>query len=418
MIFLTLNLAYGSFQTAMVKYESKRLEYIASIQGICLLLSVVFLIIYLPFRNLWNKLFQLPTQFVLLMVFEVLFTTSTQLWMGKQRFEYKYKSVVAVTFLTSLFSPVVAYICVKYSEEKGYARILGYSTVLIIVGAVIFIVNFVKGKKVYVKEFWKYAFGFNVPLLAYYLSQVIFNQSDRIMISHITGSSDAAMYGVAYNFAMILSFIITAINGAYVPWMYRKLKDNKGKENETVSISLSVMIGLMIMCIIWYAPEIIYFMAGEGYNEAVYVVAPVALSLYLLFYSQLFINVQFFYEEKKLLVFASIGAALLNIGLNYLLLPIWGFVVAGYTTLASYIVFAFTNCISMRYGLKKRNMQDNIYNYKMLMLLFIAFMACGFLGVFLYSKLIIRIVVTVVVLVLIVIFRNKFLNVLKQIKGK
>ena len=43
MIFLTLNLAYGSFQTAMIKYEDKRSEYINSIQGISLFLSFLFL---------------------------------------------------------------------------------------------------------------------------------------------------------------------------------------------------------------------------------------------------------------------------------------------------------------------------------------------------------------------------------------
>ena len=31
------NLAYGSFQTAMVKFEEKRNEYITAIQGICLI---------------------------------------------------------------------------------------------------------------------------------------------------------------------------------------------------------------------------------------------------------------------------------------------------------------------------------------------------------------------------------------------
>ena len=68
MIFLTLNLAYGSFQTAMVKYEDKRLEYVSSIQGICILLSCVFLLIYLPFREIWNRFFELPTLLLLLMV--------------------------------------------------------------------------------------------------------------------------------------------------------------------------------------------------------------------------------------------------------------------------------------------------------------------------------------------------------------
>ena len=45
MIFITLNLAYGSFSAAMVKYESRRDEYITSVQGICFLLVGVFFLL-------------------------------------------------------------------------------------------------------------------------------------------------------------------------------------------------------------------------------------------------------------------------------------------------------------------------------------------------------------------------------------
>lgn len=418
MIFLTLNLAYGSFQTAMVKFEGRRAEYISSIQGICLLLSLIFLAIYLPFRSLWNKLFELPTIFVLLMVSEIIFTTSTQLWMGKNRFEFKYKSVVVVTLLTSILSPLLAFILVSLSDEKGYARILGYAEINILVGLIIFVYNVKKGKKFYNKEFWKYAFGFNIPLLAYYLSQVIFNQSDRIMISHMTGTGDAAMYGVAYNLAMLLNFILNAVNGSYVPWMYGKIKDNKGEDNKSISLVLIVLMGLMILCVIWYAPEIILIMAGSQYTAATYVVAPVAMSLLLLFYCQLFINVEFYYEEKGMLVYGSVGAAILNIILNYLMIPTFGFVAAGYTTLLSYIVFALSNYFTMRYCLKRKGLSDNLYDYKWLFIFFVLFMVSGFLGVALYGKLIIRVVITSIVLGIMIVFRNKFIDVLKKIKEK
>ena len=348
MIFLTLNLAYGSFQTAMVKYEDRRSEYISSIQGICVLLSCVFLLIYLPFREMWNRLFELSTFLVLLIVSEIIFSTATQFWMERNRFEFKYKSVVAVTLLTSVLSPILAFILVSFTEEKGYARIIGYALINILIGVLIFIQNTKKGKKLFDKEFWSYALRFNLPLIAYYLSQVIFNQSDRIMISHMVGTSEAAMYGVAYNLAMILTFVLNAINGSYVPWMYGKIKEGRGVENKPISIVLIILMGLMILCVIWFAPEIILIMAGEKYEAAIYVVAPVAMSLLLLFYCQLFINVEFYYEEKKILVYGSVGAAILNIVLNYLLIPVFGFVAAGYTTLASYIVFALSNYYTMK----------------------------------------------------------------------
>ena len=416
MICITLNLAYGSFSTAMIKYENRRNEYITAIQGICLLLTGIFFLVYFPFRGLWNRLFELPTFLVCILVIEILCTNATNMWMGRNRFEFKYKKVVLLSLSMSILSPILSYILVMNTAEKGYARIIGNAFVNILIGFVIFIVSIKKGKKLYNKEFWKYALGFNVPLLSYYISQAIFNQSDRIMISHMTGTNNAAIYGVAYNLAMVLTFVLNAINGSYVPWVYGKIKNGNGEENKPISIVLVLLMSLMILCVIWYAPEIITIMAGKQYAAAIYVVAPVSMSLLLLFYSQLFINVEFYYEEKKMLVYASIGAAVLNIVLNYILIPVFGFVAAGYTTLVSYIVFALSNYYAMKMVLKNRNLPDNLYDYRKLLLLFLAFVFVGFLGVALYSWFILRMIITIFILVLIILNKNKFLDTIEIIK--
>lgn len=415
-IFLTLNLAYGSFSTAMVKFKNERDAYIASIEGICLILSIIFLIIYLPFMNLWNQLFQMSGFLIVLMIVEILSTSAMLFWSGKKRFEFKYKSVIAVTLVQSFFSPLLAFIFVQMSDQKGYARIIGYSLVTIISGGILFFLNLARGKKLYTKKYWEYALRFNIPLIAYYLSQSIFNQSDRIMISHYCGESDAAMYGVAYNLAMVLTFILNAINNSYVPWFYEKLKNGQARDNQKVSNAIAVIMALMLLCVIWYAPEIIKIMAGKKYLPAIGVVAPVAMSLLLLFYVQLFINVEFFYEEKKMLVWASIGAALLNIGLNALLIPKLSFVVAGYTTLISYIVFVICNYFAMKKTLDKYKKIDDAYQIRNLVFILIIFIIAGFLGVTLYNFLEIRIVITALVLIMIIFFRNNLLETIREIK--
>ena len=173
---------------------------------------------------------------------------------------------------------------------------------------------------------------------------------------------------------------------------------------------------LMILCVIWYAPEIILLMSREEYLGGLYVIAPVSMSLLLLFYCQFFINIEFYYEEKKMLVYGSIGSAVLNIVLNYLLIPRYGFVAAGYTTLVSYIAFAVANYFTMTAVLKKRNIEDNLYDYKALVIIFILFAASGFLGVALYGNLTTRIIITLIVLGIMIIFRNKFFDALKRIK--
>ena len=174
---------------------------------------------------------------------------------------------------------------------------------------------------------------------------------------------------------------------------------------------------LVLLFVIWFAPEIITVMAGKQYASAVNAVAPVAMSILLLYYSQIFINMLFYFEEKKSLVFSSLGAAALNIVLNYFCIPVTGFVAASYTTLLSFIVFAVSNCFAMRRILRKRNIKDNVVDYKTLIFILIVFVVIGFAGMYLYSWIIPRIVFAAAVLVMLFVFRKKISGVIKGIKG-
>ena len=145
MIFTTLNLPYGSFNTALVKFEDDCDKYISSIQGICIGLTGIAFVIYLPFSKLWNHLFTLPTLFVVIMLVEAFATASLQFWFGKQRFDYKYKGVVLITLLISVLSPLLALYLVSSVSEKGYARIFGYSVVNIVIGVFFAAYNLYKG---------------------------------------------------------------------------------------------------------------------------------------------------------------------------------------------------------------------------------------------------------------------------------
>ncbi len=408
-IFLTLYLGYGSFSTAMVKFEDDRRGYVCGVQGVCIGLTAVFLALYLPLQNLWNGLFELPTPLVLLMVAEILTGFAITCFYEVNRFEYRYKSVVGLTLLNTVLSPAVALVLVLSSQERGYARIIGYALGNIIIGLCLFLYNTHKGggKKTFSKKYWKYALTFNIPLIPYYLSQVVFNQSDRIMISHICGTDKAGLYGVAYTLAMILNFVLNAINNAYIPWFYGKIKEGKGEENYPVSNGIAGLMAFLLLAVIALAPEIILIMAGEPYREAMYVVPPVAMSLLLLFYAQLFINVEFYYEEKSMLVWGSVGAAVLNIVLNALLIPVFGFVAAGYTTLVSYVAFAGCNYVTLKIMEKRRGIRCDFFDLKALLIIFAVFAALSFTALALYDRIVIRYSIVAAVLLGLIVFHKK-----------
>ena len=409
-IVITLNLAYGSFSPAMIKFEDKRDEYIASLQGIFLTNALLFFIIYFPFRKFWNAFFDLPTFMVVLMIVEVIAQNTTTLWMGKKRFEFDYKSIAIRTLIVMTLSPILSLILVFLSNEKGYAKIIGNCIVIITMGTFIFISNLIKGKYLFNKAFWKYALGFNIPLLAYYFSQFVFNQSDRLMINHYCGNEKAGIYGVAYQLAMVLSFVLNAINNSYVPWFYRKVRENNETANKSVSLKIAFLMAVLILGIIIMAPEIIYVMAGSKYIEAIWIIPPVAISLLLLFYAQLFINVEFYYEQKGQLVIASIGAAILNVVLNALFIPNISYIAAGYTTLISYIAFAVANYFTMKRIAEKNKFSLEAFNMKGLIVLGIGFILIA-------TICIIRYCIITVVAIIIVCFKNKLLYFIKNLKS-
>ncbi|MBR4586765.1 MAG: oligosaccharide flippase family protein [Lachnospiraceae bacterium] len=415
-VFTSLNLPFGSFSPAMMRFEKDRDGYISAVNAICSFLTVGYFIVYLLFRDFWNGLLDLPTELMILMGFEMLFNTAIQFWMAKARFEYSYKSFVAVTLLLSVAGTACSVIAVLFLPNKGVFKVIANGIVICAVGLVIMLGSFTKGRKPFNREYWKYALSFNIPLVPYYLSQIIFNQSDRLMINSMIGRSDAAMYGVAYSLALILTFVLNAANNSYVPWMYKKIRENEFRNNKRVSAIIAVILAGLLLGVIAFAPEIILVMAGSSYTAAVWVVPPVSMSLLLLFYSQLFINIEFYFEEKYRLVGASILAAAVNVVLNYFGIKMFGFVAAGYTTFISYILFAICNFLTMRKVCREKELRSDMYDYRFLLGLFVVFSMIGFCFMALYPFRWIRLGIIAAGTVAVMAFRKPLFEIIKRIK--
>ncbi len=412
-IFITMNLAYGSFQTAMVKYKDRRAEYTSSISLLFALLGAAFLVIYLPFKDLWNKLFDLPTYLIVFMIVEIVALGVTDCWLAKNRFEYKYKSVIALTLSKSVLAPLLAFILVMSFEQKGYARIVGYALIDILFGLVVYVMVAAKGKTFYNKEFWTYALTFNVPLIPYYIAQMIFNVSDRLMISHFHGKDVAAVYGVAYSLAIMLNFLISAIESSYSPWFLTELGEGRGEKNRKVSLNLAMIVALGLWLIITMAPEIIGIMAGKDYAIGMWAVPPVAISTLLLFYCSLFDRVLFLYERRGLLLLGATIPCIINFVLNYIFIPKYGFIAAAYTTLISYIVFAILCYFNSKKALRDKNIYTSLYDVRGLIILFTAMCFLSGTVMALYRFLFIRVGIVLAVMVFLFIKRKAIIKIIK-----
>ncbi len=347
-IFVTLNLQHGTFNTAQVKFAQNRKAYSSSIQGLVTCILFVATAVFLVCGEALQKAIDLPRFVLVLMLLDVWAQFSIGIWMANCRFDYKYKGMIVVTLALSVVGIGTGLYLVANAEEKGYARIVSVVVADCLFGIGLYVFNLIQGKCFYNKKYWKFALGFNVPLIPYYLSQIVFNQSDRIMISNMAGIDKAGVYGLAHNIAFLLTFVINAIRNSYTPQFFEMLKNNNSKKAKTDSSRLLILVGTLLFLFVFAAPELLLIMGGEEYYEAVWIIPPLVAGVLFEYFTDFSVNVLFFYEKKWVLVLSTIGCAVVNIILNYVGIKFFGYQATAYTTLIAYIMFWLLLDISAR----------------------------------------------------------------------
>lgn len=417
-IFASLNLYAGVYTKTLVDNKDDRDRYTSSMQGLGTVISLVMLVIYFLTHDWCNKQLGLTMPYMLLLFLYFIVYPAFSFWGTRQRVEYKYKPTVVVTAIVSILTPTVSIVLIQFTNLRAKAMILGYLLVQCAVGLVFYIYQFWKGKCFYHKGYWEYAAKFNIPLIPHYLSLIVLGQSDRIMIQRFCGDSDAGIYSFAYQIASAMSMFLSAINGSRVPWSYEQLRDRVYSRLRTVSNALCVMIGVIALMAALLAPDIISILGTEEYKLATYVIPVVCLGVYFTFVYDLFCAVEFYYGETKYVMLASVAGALVNVILNAIYIPMYGFIAAAYTTLASYIFFMFMHFLFMHKVMKKQGIKEEIYDIKFTWLFSAVLMCTVLISLLTYQNTFVRWIFIVALCITVFVFRKKIIRVMKSMKRK
>lgn len=415
-IIATFRLSWGGYIVGLTKYDNDRDRYTSSVQGLGFTITSIALLIYLAIPNLINSITGM-TFGLTMMIFALLYTMpSISFWTARQRVEYRYQAAVAVTMTSSILIPILGVATALTIDHKENAIIGARVVIQGIIGLCLMFVNCRKRFCFFHKEYWKRSLRFNVPLLPYYLSTVLLNSSDRIIIQNLVGKAQAGIYGVAYSASMVMSLFNSSINSSLQPWIFAKMKEKQYKEIPGVINSLLVLVAGLNLMLIAFAPEAIAILAPPQYREAIWVVPPLAASVFVMFFYQHFVNVEFYFEDSKIIAVASIGSAVLNVVLNFLLIPVAGYLVAGYTTLASYLVFCFAHYMFMRRICKKNGCPTSIVNIRQMCLIMLVFFVLMAILAFGYTAAPIRYAFILIVLVIAAVKRNLIIQKIKELK--
>lgn len=414
-IFATFNLSYGVYTQGLIKFSEDRKIFTSSLQGLSTVLIAICTMLYIAFHAFWNNLFSLTTVQMLAMFIMMWTTSAFSFWAGEQRVLYKYRNLVIVTLLVSLAKPAIGIIFVVHADDKVTARILGLVLVELIGYTGLYIIQMIRGNVFYSNKYWKYALMYNIPLIPHYLSQTVLSNADRIMIRDMVGESEAGIYSLAYSISLIMTLFNTALTQTISPWIYQKIKDRKINDIASMAYMTLIAIAIVNILLILCAPEVIAFFAPKSYYEAIWVIPPVAMSVYFMYSYDLFAKFAFYYEKTKVIMVASVIGAVLNILLNYIFIQIYGYMAAGYTTLACYVVYSVCHYLFMNYVCMHYAKSEKPYNLKIILLITVGFSISGFALLFTYKHPIIRYCLIGIVILAIVIYRRKIIETANRI---
>ena len=351
---VALNLYRCADQVKFEFGEKKYYNSISSIQTLAYIAMMVFSIILLSFHQYFEKIFDMSFPALILMTFFFFANASLEFMRRREKQMMNYKLNAITTFSTmipaTLLSLLLIYLgsIANYKDALVFYRNLGFYLPQIIGGLVIAALIWRDGKKLVDFKVWKYAIVFCLPLIPEMISIQIMNQSDKLMIKYLVDLESTGIYSLATTVSWIVWVLADGVWNAWQPWLYEKISKNEIADVQKPWIGIMHAFGLLTWLLVAFAPELIYILGGNSYNDAIYLIAPLCLSVLYHFFNNSYSAIQSFYKKTTSVATITVGAMLVNIVLNFVGIKWYGYQAAAYATAFSYFLSMLLQAIAGR----------------------------------------------------------------------
>jgi O-antigen/teichoic acid export membrane protein len=181
------------------------------------------------------------------------------------------------------------------------------------------------------------ALAFGLPLFIHTGAAVLLQYSDRFMLERMSTLDELGLYSLAGQIGTAMLIISTSTNQAYLPFLYRQHEADPrlvGRAQRYIILFFAV-VGIAGVLI---TPPVIHTFIDPRYAEAalpaqILLVAGIFHGWYFLALGSLLVR-----KETKRIAWVTVAAAVLNISLNFYVIPRYHSLGAAWTTLAAEIL--------------------------------------------------------------------------------
>lgn len=251
--------------------------------------------------------------------------------------------VTGILFLTLLYLGIL-----KEGLLGVYKSQLMVCFLVLVVAYLLTFDNF-KIKFSFLEIKWLLSFGLM------YLPTIIFtwiiNFSDRFFLNYFLTLEEVGVYSFGYKIGQVVYILVISFFLGWNPILFSIIKEDNSKEIlATIMTYFFLVLFSFVLLESIFSSEIVTLLSVEEYKESYKIVSLIAFS-YLLFgiYCYLFSGLLITNKIKSQPIILGISA-LINVLSNIILIPIFGFVGAGISSLLTYfIVVVATFILSQRY---------------------------------------------------------------------
>lgn len=184
--------------------------------------------------------------------------------------------------------------------------------------------------------------AFALPLIPHGLASWVLDLSDRVLLGHYVATADVGRYALAVQFGAILGIVGTALNNAWVPFVYRRHAEGEtGRDSfGSLSTAFAAVVTFGGVALALLGGDAIRLVTAAGYHPAAALVPWLVggywfAALYYLPCAFLFVSGRTGWVSLVTLISGAV-----NVGANLFLMPRYGVAAAAWTTFGSYGLMA------------------------------------------------------------------------------
>jgi O-antigen/teichoic acid export membrane protein len=187
---------------------------------------------------------------------------------------------------------------------------------------------------------------YGMPMMIWFFCSQLLNVGDRFVIQYFFGAKDVGIYTANYTLISgIASLLGVPISLAAFPLIMKLWAKGKEKEIPSVIYKMTKVYAILAVALVAgtfvVGEDFVKMLLDTEYLTGYKILTPVVLGTVFVQASMLGQKGIELNESTLIMVYCMAFAAFINLGLNIIVVPIFGYISAAWTTVISYFIYVF-----------------------------------------------------------------------------